>query len=47
MLTQTEQQPVQVKKNKKKARMDVKPAQPVITNDWKEPDEGKTRPTAG
>lgn len=43
---QTVPNPVQVKKNKKKARTDVKPVQHVSTNDWKEPDEGKTGPTA-
>lgn len=41
-LVQSVQNPVQVKKNKKKARTDVKPVQHVSTNDWKEPDEGKT-----
>lgn len=41
-LVQSVQNLVQVKKNKKKARTDVKPVQHVSTNDWKEPDEGKT-----
>ncbi|XP_056877470.1 protein LYRIC-like isoform X3 [Takifugu flavidus] len=39
-LVQIVQNPVQVKKNKKKARTDVKPVQHVSTNDLKEPDEG-------
>lgn len=43
---QTVQNPVQVKKNKKKVKADVKPAQHTVTNDWREQDEGKTRPTA-
>uniref|UniRef100_A0A8C6M4C0 Metadherin a n=1 Tax=Nothobranchius furzeri TaxID=105023 RepID=A0A8C6M4C0_NOTFU len=34
------QAPVQVKKNKKKAKPDVKPAQQLSSNDGKEPDEG-------
>lgn len=34
------QAPVQVKKNKKKTKTDVKPAQNVSTNDGKEPDDG-------
>lgn len=34
------QAPVQVKKNKKKAKADVKPVQHVSTNDGKEPDDG-------
>uniref|UniRef100_A0A1A7XWY6 Metadherin a n=1 Tax=Iconisemion striatum TaxID=60296 RepID=A0A1A7XWY6_9TELE len=34
------QAPVQVKKNKKKAKPDVKPAQQLSINDGKEPDEG-------
>lgn len=38
---------MQLKKNKKKAKIDVKPAQPGITNDLKEPDEGKTGPQQG
>lgn len=42
ILGQSVQNLVQVKKNKKKARTDVKPVQHVSTNDWKEPDEGKT-----
>lgn len=45
-LVQSVQNPVQVKKNKKKARTDVKPVQHVSTNDWREPDEGKTWPPA-
>lgn len=35
------QSPVQVKKNKKKTKTDVKPAKSVSTNDGKEPDDGK------
>ncbi|XP_062291556.1 metadherin a isoform X3 [Scomber scombrus] len=34
------QSPVQVKKNKKKTKTDVKPVQKVSTNDGKEPDDG-------
>ncbi|XP_023134550.2 metadherin a isoform X1 [Amphiprion ocellaris] len=34
------QAPVQVKKNKKKTKADVKPVQHVSTNDGKEPDDG-------
>lgn len=34
------QAPVQVKKNKKKTKTDVKPVQHVSTNDGKEPDDG-------
>ncbi|XP_023268055.1 protein LYRIC-like isoform X1 [Seriola lalandi dorsalis] len=34
------QAPVQVKKNKKKTKTDVKPVQHVTTNDTKEPDDG-------
>ena len=34
--------PVQVKKNKKKTKTDVKPVQHVSTRDGKEPDDGKT-----
>lgn len=36
------QAPVQLKKDKKKARTDVKPVQLIITDDGKEPDEGLT-----
>lgn len=41
------QAPVQVKKNKNKAKADVKPVQHVFTNDGKEPDDGKTQLTVG
>lgn len=34
---------MQVKKNKKKAKADVKPAQNVPTNDGKEPDDGNAK----
>lgn len=36
------QAPVQLKKDKKKAKTDVKPVQLIITDDGKEPDEGLT-----
>lgn len=35
------QAPAQSKKNKKKAKTDVKPVQHVSTTDGKEPDDGK------
>lgn len=38
------QAPVQVKKNKKKTKTDVKPVQQVSTNDGKEADDGKIQP---
>lgn len=41
------QAPVQVKKNKKKAKTDVKPVQKVSTADGKEPDDGESQPCHG
>lgn len=41
------QAPVQVKKNKKKPKTDVKPVQHVSTNDGKEPDDGKAQLWSG
>lgn len=38
------QAPVQAKKNKKKAKTDVKPVQRVSTTDGKEPDDGESQP---
>lgn len=38
------QAPVQVKKNKKKNKTDVKPVQLLSSNDGKEPDDGTAQP---
>lgn len=39
------QAPAQVKKSKKKSKTDVKPVQHVVTDDWKEPDDGTSQAT--
>lgn len=39
------QAPAQVKKSKKKNKTDAKPVQHVVTDDWKEPDDGMSQAT--